>query len=98
MPLSWGLLFAGKNNASRLAALGVLINPPSIQLIMLLISELSGTIARKSMFVAKSVGGTVVRPFSRKGSAEEEEVGMQEEQTQQPQPEEQNTQSDAQSS
>lgn len=96
MPLSWGLLFAGKKNASRFAALGVLINPPSIQLTMLLISELSTTIARRSMFLAKRVGSTVVRPFGRGGSMEEETV-MQEGPTQQPKPEEQSTQSKAQS-
>lgn len=90
MPLSWGLLFAGRRNASRLAALGVLFNPPSVQLTMLLISEVSATIARRSTILAKTVGGTVARPFGRKGNAEEA-IARQEPQTQQPKSEEQNS-------
>lgn len=71
MPLSWGLLFAGKKNASRLATLGVLLNPPSIQLSTLLISELSAALVKKSLRLVRGAGALVAKPFKKKDAAEE---------------------------
>lgn len=71
MPLSWGLLFAGKKNASRLAALGVLLNPPSIQLTTLLVSELSAALVRKSICLVRGAGAIAAKPFKKKDAAEE---------------------------
>lgn len=66
MPLSWAFLFAGKRNASRLACLGVLLNPPSIQLSILLVSEITSAIINKTCAVVRTTGTLISTPFSKK--------------------------------
>lgn len=73
MPLSWGLLFAGKRNASRVAAMGVLMNPPSFQLSYLLASELSLVLVKRVCMIGRGIAAFVKRPFKRGGETGKEE-------------------------
>lgn len=69
MPLSWALLVAGKKNASRIAALGVLVNPPSLTLSTLLVTEITTALVKKIFGIASDVGAFVAKPFQRKEEA-----------------------------
>lgn len=66
MPLSWALLFAGKRNASRISAAGVLVNPPTITLTLLLVTELTSAIINRTCRVVKASSNTISKPFTRK--------------------------------
>lgn len=68
MPLSWAFLIAGRRNASRLAALSVLLNPPSIALSVLLVSEVTTALISKSCGIVRGTGSLIISPFIRKSS------------------------------
>lgn len=64
MPASWALLIAGKRNAARLASLGVLANPPTVTLSLLLINEISTSLLKKSGGLVCSTGSLIAKPFT----------------------------------
>lgn len=64
MPASWALLIAGKRNAARLTSLGVLANPPSITISLLLVNELSTWLLKKSGGIVASTGSLLAKPFT----------------------------------
>lgn len=62
MPASWVLLLAGRRNAARIASLGVIANPPSFVLSLLLAQELASQIAKLSSNFVSATGSLIARP------------------------------------
>lgn len=62
MPASWALLIAGRRNAARVASFGVLANPPSITLSLLLAQELGSQLVKLTSNFVSATGSLLARP------------------------------------
>lgn len=78
VPASWVLLIAGRRNASRVASLGVLANPPTLQISVILVQEIVKQVMGSSCSLVVSCGTLLSKPVKmlmsvgRGGSADEQ--------------------------
>lgn len=73
MPMAWLLLFMGKKNASRICTCGVLMNPPTMQLGTILVTELVTSVIRKGHVLINGVLGLLKKPFAKSDSQTQQE-------------------------